>query len=82
MVSGVKKRIQKELVLASLSEAVEGAVVGVLLSDQILWEAIAETEEVSQAVLQGWQELEDTVKVIPALKIVESRESQSVMDWE
>lgn len=78
----MKERIKEELVLASLSKAIQGAVIGVLLSDEILRKLIGKTEEISQTVLKGWQQFENAIKVIPTLEITQSRESQLGMDWE
>jgi hypothetical protein len=82
VVSRMKKRIKKELVLTSLSEAIEGAVIGVLLGDKILRKLIGEAEEIPQAVLKGWQELENAVKIVFILEIIQSREGQGEMDRE
>ena len=78
----MKERIKEELVLASLTKAIQGTVIGVLLCDEILRKLIGKTEEISQTVLKGWQQFENAIKIIPILKITQSRESQLGMDWE
>jgi hypothetical protein len=71
---GMEERVEEELMLAPLSESVQGAVVGPVLGEEILRQAIRQTEKIAKVVFKSWKEFEDAVERPPLLIVFQGWE--------